>query len=520
MCEQTETIAIFIPNWKMAETTNKILELKTIGKKFPGVIALDGVNFSLGAGEIVGLLGENGAGKSTLMKILGGIYQPDDGMIFLNGQPTKIADVNDSIDKGIGFIHQELNMLDNLDVASNVFLGREPFQNGVGKLLKLIDRRRMNADTEIYLKKLGLDITPDTPLSKLSIGQQQMVEIAKTLSLNAKILIMDEPTSSLTLSETEKLLEVVKDLRDEGVSVIYITHRLGEVSAIADRAVVLRDGKNAGELSRDELTHENMVRLMVGRELKHSYLPPEHELDQVALKINEIVSARYPKQKISFAVNRGEIFGIAGLVGAGRSDLAQTIFGVDKKVGGQIFLDDKEIKGNSAREAIDRGVYLIPEDRRQTGLIVEKPIRENITLPALWRYTQNALVQNKKEKIKSEELCKKLNVKTASIETLVKNLSGGNQQKVVLAKWLQLEPKVLIFDEPTRGIDVGAKAEIYDLMRGLAKQGVSIIVISSDMEEILGLSDRLAVMHEGKITGILERKDCNEENVLTLAVGK
>ena len=503
----------------MEKSSESLLELRGIGKRFPGVIALDNVNLSVKKGEVVALLGENGAGKSTLMKIIGGIYQPDAGEIYIDGERTKISGVNDSIDRGIGFIHQELNMLENLDVAANVYLGREPFQKGLGKILRFVDRKKMFDDTQIYLKRLGLNVSPDTSLSKLSIGQQQMVEIAKTLSLNARLLIMDEPTSSLTLSETEKLLEVVKDLRDQGVSIIYITHRLGEVAEIADRAVVLRDGKNTGELTFEALTHENMVQLMVGRSLKHSYLKPEHELADNYFEVKDMGLAKYPDKKITFSVKRGEIFGFAGLVGAGRSDMAQTIFGVDQKVGGKVYIENKEVRGNSAREAIDRGIYLIPEDRRRTGLITEKPIRENITLPALWRYTKNALVQKKKEQAESEKLCAKLNVKTSSIETLVKNLSGGNQQKVVLAKWLQLEPKVLIFDEPTRGIDVGAKAEIYDLMRDLAKNGVSIIVISSDMEEILGLSDRLAVMHEGRITGILEREECTERKVMTLAVG-
>ena len=496
-----------------------LLELKNIGKRFPGVIALDSVNFNIGRGEVVALLGENGAGKSTLMKIIGGIYQPDDGEILISGQIKKLGGVNDSIASGIGFIHQELNMLDNLSVAANVFLGREPFLGGLFKPLHLIDEKRMNLEAEIYLRRIGLDIAPDKPLGELSIGQQQMVEIAKTLSLNARLLIMDEPTSSLTTTETEKLLAVVRDLRAQDVSVIYITHRLGEVAEIADRAVVLRDGKNAGELSRDELTHENMVQLMVGRALKHSYVAPEKIFDETVLEAKNLVTFRYPNEKVSFAIKRGEIFGIAGLVGAGRSDLAQTIFGVDAKAGGEVFIDRQILRGSSAREAIEKGVYLIPEDRRHTGLLTEFGIRQNITLPAMKNYSSVGIINKPKEKNEAVRLCEKLNVKTASVETPAKNLSGGNQQKVVLAKWLQLQPKVLIFDEPTRGIDVGAKAEIYNLMRDLAKNGVSIIVISSDMEEILGLSDRLAVMHEGKITGVLTRAECTEKNVMRLAVG-
>lgn len=497
-----------------------IIEMRGIGKRFPGVVALDTVDFHLNAGEVVALLGENGAGKSTLMKILGGVYQPDAGWVQVNGLPVVINSVNDSIQLGIGFIHQELNVLDNLDVAANVFLGREPVKAGPWKPFRLIDRRKMNADTRIHLKRLGLDVAPDTLLSRLPIAQQQMVEIAKALSLNARVLIMDEPTSSLTLAETERLLEVVEELRAQGVSIIYISHRLGEVAEIADRAVVLRDGRNAGTIPREEISHDRMVQLMVGRELQHRYHEPRHAITAGYFEVRNLKTLRYPHRKISFSVGKGEILGFGGLVSAGRSEMAQAIFGVDGKLGGQLFLNGQELQINSARDAIQYGIYLVPEDRRQTGLIVESPIRENISLPALGRYAVRGLVSYERERTAAQTACTRMNVKTGSIETLVKNLSGGNQQKVVLAKWLQLEPKVMIFDEPTRGIDVGAKAEIYDLMRGLAANSVAVIVISSDMEEILGLSDRLAVMHEGRITGILTRDECTEENVMRLAVGE
>lgn len=498
---------------------NPLLEMRGIGKRFPGVVALDGVEFHINAGEVVALLGENGAGKSTLMKILGGVYQPDAGEVKVEGSTVTIQSVNDSIGLGIGFIHQELNVLDNLDVAANVFLGREPVLGGALKPLRLIDRRKMNADSQVHLRRLGLELAPDTPLSRLSIAQQQLVEIAKALSLNARVLIMDEPTSSLTLAETSRLLEVVKDLRAQGVSVIYISHRLGEVSEIADRAVVLRDGRNAGMLNREEITHDRMVQLMVGRELQHHYVAPQHDARAGFFEVGELETARYPGKKLSFALGSGEILGFAGLVGAGRSEMAQAIFGVDQKRSGKLLLNGQELDIQSSAQAIRHGIYLVPEDRRQTGLIVESTIRENISLPALQRFTIRGLVNRERESRAAEAVSHRLNVKTGSIETLVKNLSGGNQQKVVLAKWLQLEPKVMIFDEPTRGIDVGAKAEIYELLRGLAANGVGVIVISSDMEEILGLSDRLAVMHEGRITGILDRQHCTEENVMRLAVG-
>lgn len=488
--------------------------MQKISKRFPGVIALDGVDLSVMEGEVVAVAGENGAGKSTLMKILGGVYVPENGTIRVNGGETVIRSVGDATAKQIGFVHQELNVLDNLTVAENVFLGREPKKFGV-----LIDRKKLNSDTEIYLKRLGLDVPGRKPLRELSIAQQQMVEIAKALSLNARILIMDEPTSSLTLTETERLLEVIKELRSQGVSVIYISHRLGEIKQIADRVVVLRDGKNAGTLERDDINHDNIVKLMVGRDLERFHQPAASGAKEPFAQISELRTRRYPGTAVSFDVRKGEILGFAGLVGAGRSEAAQAIFGVDVSVSANISLDGKLVAIGSARDAINNGIYLVPEDRRIAGLIVDVPIRENITLPALVRYASAGLISRERESKKAVEMCEKLNVKCPSPETNAANLSGGNQQKVVLAKWLSLNPRLLIFDEPTRGIDVGAKAEIYELMRNLAASGVAIMMISSDMEEILGESDRIAVMHEGRITGIVDRADATEEVVMKLAVG-
>ena len=493
-----------------------ILEMKKISKRFPGVIALDAVDFSISEGEVVALAGENGAGKSTLMKILGGVYQPDGGRIFIGGRETKIDSVSDAGAGGIGFVHQELNVLDNLSVAENVFLGREPRVFGF-----LVDRDKINSDTEIYLKRLGLNISPKTKLDELSIAQQQMVEIAKALSLNARILIMDEPTSSLTLAETERLLEVIKDLQKQNVSIIYISHRLGEIKQIADRVIVLRDGKNAGILERNEINHDAIVKMMVGRDLAERFHKPQTETEQKEfISVRDLRTRRYPNHSISFEVRKGEILGFAGLVGAGRSDAAQAIFGVDASLSGTVTIDDKVIKINSARDAIRNGIYLIPEDRRNSGLILDLPIRANITLPALRRYAFAGLVKKSAESEISREMCEKLGIKTPSMEARAGNLSGGNQQKVVLAKWLSLSPKLLIFDEPTRGIDVGAKAEIYQLMKKLAESGVAIVMISSDMEEVLGESDRVAVMHEGAITGILGRSEASEESIMKLAVGQ
>jgi ribose transport system ATP-binding protein len=492
------------------------LEMKSITRTFPGVTALDSVDLEVAQGEIVALIGENGAGKSTLMKILGGIHQPDSGTVSLGGLPVVIPSVKEAINLGIAFIHQELNLLDNLDVAGNVFLGREPTRGGP---LRLIDRKRMESDTRVYLERLALPISPADHVRGLSIAQRQMVEIAKALSLNAKILIMDEPTSSLTLTETSRLLSVAAELKAHGVSIIYISHRMSEIQEIADRVVVLRDGKNAGQLDRDEISHSRMVSMMVGRDLEQLYAPGGDRESQICLEVSNLRSERYPECSVSFSLSQGEILCFAGLVGAGRSEIAQAIFGVDGRIDGKITLGGLPIRISSPQDAIAHGIYLIPEDRRRCGLVLGMTIRENITLPALHRYAYAGLLSPAAERRAASDILARLRVKAPSIESKVANLSGGNQQKVVLAKWLSLAPRVLIFDEPTRGIDVGAKAEIYHLMRELAATGVAIMVISSDMEEVLGIADRVAVMHEGTITGVLARSDCTEETIMRLAIG-
>ena len=493
-----------------------VLQLRDIQKRFLGVHALKGVSLDVHPGEVVALLGENGAGKSTLVKIAGGIEQPDSGEVLIDGAPVVMRDVHTATSHGIAFIHQELNLLDNLDVAGNVLLGREP--TGWGPL-RLVDRRKMHAIVQPYLDQLGLSVSPYAAVAGLSIAQQQLVEIAKALSLNARVLIMDEPTSSLTLSETARLHQIVTGLRSDGVGVVYISHRLGEVRAIADRAVVLRDGANVGSLARDELTHDTMVRLMVGRDIAVQSQRRDVGAGDDFFRIEGLRTRRYPQQTVSFGVSRGEILGVAGLVGAGRSEVALAIFGIEPPLAGRVLLDGAAIEIADPAAAIRHGVFLVPEDRRTAGLVVEFSVRENVTLPALDRYATHGLVSAAKERVSVSAVCEQLRVKTPSIETTTANLSGGNQQKVVLAKWLALGPQVLIVDEPTRGIDVGAKAEIYTLLRDLARAGVAIVMISSDMEEILNMSDRVAVMHEGAITGTLARVDCTEERIMTLAVG-
>jgi len=494
--------------------------MEGVSKRFPGVVALDNVSLKVGTGEIVALIGENGAGKSTLMKILGGAIAQDAGTIKINGELAEIRSPREASARGIEFIHQELSVLDNLDVGANIFLRREPT---IGGPLKLIDRKRIYRESDEILNRLGVGVSSRTPLSRLSIAQQQLVEIARALSAGARIIIMDEPTSSLTLSETRRLLELVKDLKEQNVSIIYISHRMHEVEEIADRAVVLRDGKNAGEIQGSEITHQRMVRMMVGRDLKEFFKADSANggpaRDGGGFEVRRLRTLRYPNHRLSFNVARGEVLGFAGLVGAGRSEVARAIFGVEEAIETEVALDGKGLSIRDPQDAISHGIYLVPEDRRLSGLIVDFNVRENISLPNLESYSSAKIINLTKESKAAVETCKAINIKTPSPEMRAANLSGGNQQKVVLAKWLTFAPRVLIFDEPTRGIDVGAKAEIYELIRNLAANGVSVIVISSEMEEVLGISDRIAVMHEGRLTGILERAQFSEEAVMRLATG-
>jgi ribose transport system ATP-binding protein len=496
--------------------TKAFLELIGIDKSYPGVQALRGVSLSIAPGEIVGLIGENGAGKSTLMKVLGGVVAPSAGSIRLDGQDHASLSVKEAIAAGIAFVHQELNLFDNLDVAANVFIGREPRMGGP---LNLINRRRLRAAARPFLERVGCDFKPETSVAELSLAQRQQLEIAKALSLGARVVIMDEPTSSLTISETNRLLDVIRELKASGVSVIFISHRLNEVEQCADRVVVLRDGHVVGALDRASIRHDVMIRMMIGRDLRELYTPPAEPPGDGVLDLVAVRTSTYPEQSVSLSLGRGEILGLAGLIGAGRTELARALFGVDRLLGGGIVVNGKPIVVASPRDAIDRGIYLVPEDRKRTGLILEDSIAGNISLPDLMSYAKLTLVSTRREKRNAELQCKALSVKTRDVATIVGALSGGNQQKVVLAKWLSMRPKVVIFDEPTRGVDVGAKTEIYRLMRALADKGVAILMISSDLEEVIGVSDRMAVMHEGAIAGILERDKFSEEAVMQLAVG-
>lgn len=488
-----------------------LLQLSGITKRFPGVIALENVNLDLAEGEVVAIIGENGAGKSTLMKILSGVYQADAGTLTFEGKVLALKSPSDALDHGIRIIYQELSGLDNLDVASNIFLGRE-FRNG-----PFVDQKKLEQESEAILKRVGLNVSPRTQLSRLSIAEKQLVEIARALSLKVKVLILDEPTSSLTLEETHNLLTLVKELKGQGVSILYITHRLDEVSQIADRVVGLRDGRNAGGLPKEEISKETMVKMMVGRDIVKTAHVASHSGETV-LKLVDFRTDRYPNEGINLEIKAGEILGMAGLVGAGRSELVRALFGIDAYKG-SVEIDGKPARIRSAQDAIKYGLFLAPEDRRGCGLTVQMSVRDNVSMPCLSSLASVGLVRSKSEDEYARQSVSKMNVKTASIHTQISTLSGGNQQKVVLGRWLAMGPKVLIVDEPTRGIDVGSKAEIYDELRAIAATGTAIWMISSDMEEVINVSDRVAVMHEGKVTGILERESVSEEAIMKLATG-
>jgi ribose transport system ATP-binding protein len=497
-----------------------LLQMSAIAKRFPGVLALDRVDFQIAAGEIVGLVGENGAGKSTLMKILAGIHRPDAGDIAFAGAPVVMHGPADAAHLGIAIIHQELEVIDTIDVAGNVFLGREPHRAGP---LRLLDRRRMEAETARELARIGSQIPPRTVVQRLSTAEQQFVAITRALSMNARLLVLDEPTASLGASEAERLFRVLQDLRATGTAIVYISHRLREIEALADRAVVLRDGRNAGLLHRDELTRDRLVRLMVGGAIAPLDSARGRPFDSAqgkpepGLHVDRVRTTRYPGVDVSLSVNRGEVLGLAGLIGAGRTELAEAICGVAARVSGSVELDGRPVPPNSPREAIRAGLCLVPQDRRHHGVISAMSVRENITLPAVASYARFGLIKRSAEGRGADDVATKLLVKTSSIEAAAATLSGGNQQKVVLGKWLALQPRAIIFDEPTQGVDVGAKAEIHRLIRRLADAGTTVVMISSDMEEIVAESDRVAVMHEGRLTGILDKAACTPEAIMQLA---
>jgi len=493
------------------------LILTDVRKSYPGVVALQGFSMTVRPGEVIGLVGENGAGKSTLMKILGGVVEPDSGTITVDGVEHRSLTVASSMAAGIAFVHQELNLFDNLDVAANIFIGREPRKGG---FLRLVDTQKQREMAAPLLARLGAGFKPSAPLANLSLAQRQMVEIAKALSMNARLVILDEPTSSLPLSETAKLLDVVAALKADGISVILISHRLHEIEEAADRVIVLRDGARVGTLDKAEINHDRMVKLMIGRDLKAQTTAPAQARGPVALRAAAVRTSTYPEKAVDLALHKGEILGIAGLVGSGRTELARAIFGIDPLIGGAFEVDGKPYAPREAAQAVARGVFLVPEDRKAAGLLLDLQIAQNISLPDLPKHSHHFIVKKRNEHALAEAQRRNLDIRAPAVTTVAGTLSGGNQQKVVLGKWLAMKPRIMIFDEPTRGIDVGTKSEIYRLMRRLADDGVAVMMISSDMEEVIGVSDRIAVMHEGSISGILGREQFSEENIMLLAIGK
>ena len=494
--------------------TSTLLEMKGISKSFPGVKVLEQVDFTLHRGEVHALMGENGAGKSTLMKILGGIHTKDSGSITVNGNVYDIASPSMAQNLGIVIIHQELNMVPHLTVMENIFLGRE-FTYGKSKL---INWRRMRQEAHRYLSQLGLNIDPDTLVNELSVGQQQMVEIAKALSMKAEILVLDEPTAALTDREIEALFLVIASLKEKGVGMIYISHRMEEIFRICDQVTVMRDGHYIGTEYIANSTMDHLVKMMVGREIKDRFPKVKVTLGEEKLTVSGLTQ-KGKLHDISLSVRAGEIVGIAGLMGAGRTELAKALFGVTPIDRGTISINGKPVSIHKPIDAIHAGIGLITEDRKDEGLLLPLSVNDNLALPNLKILSSFGFMNRSKERELSDSMIKKLLIKTPNSEQKVGSLSGGNQQKVVIGKWLATNPQVLILDEPTRGVDIGAKKEIYDLMNELVLQGVAILMISSELPEVLGMSDRILVMHEGKISGEFTQEDASQEKIMLSATG-
>jgi ribose transport system ATP-binding protein len=501
----------------MTEYPGKPISLELVGitKVYPGAVALNNVSLSIRGGEVVGLIGENGAGKSTLMKVLSGAIAPDGGRIIIDGQEVSASRPARVHERGIALVHQELNPFSNLDVTANVLLGREMRRGIFG----FLDRPSMERKVAPILELLGTRFGPRDPVSELALADQQLLEIARALSIDLRLLILDEPTSSLTISETKRLLDVIRQLSARGVAVLFITHRLAEVEAVASRVVALRDGCNAGDLSRDDINKHNMVHMMIGRDVSQFYEKTDHAHGSPVLEIKALRTKANPRHPINLSLRAGEIHCLTGLVGAGRTELARAIFGIDPVEGGAIKMEGKPLPAHSVPAAIAAGICLVPEDRKAEGLFLDFSILENVAMPGHAVLSRYGFVDVRAERQLAERSREKLKIKASGVDRAVAEMSGGNQQKVVLAKWLAMKPKVIILDEPTRGIDVSAKAEVYRLMQALAAEGVALLMISSDMEEVIGVSDRVAVMCHGRIAGTLTRGELTEANILHLAVG-
>ena len=487
-----------------------LLQVRGVSKAFPGVLALDAVDFAIHRGEVVALVGENGAGKSTLMKVLAGVHQPDRGEVLLDGEAVVLASPLAALQRGIALIHQELNLCDNLTVAGAMFLGAELRR---GPFLR---EREMAGLSRHWLSRLGIELDPKTLVATLRPGQQQMLEIARALRSEARLLIMDEPTSGLTQVEVECLFAVVRELAKKGIAIVYITHRLSEIAVLADRVVGMRDGQNSGGLSRGQINHEALVHLMVGRGLAAASRQP-HAKGEVALQVRGLRTHAYPSAANDLTVCRREVVAIAGLLGAGRSELLRALFGVDDRLAGEVSVAGVPVTASDPRAAMAAGLALLPEDRKHEGLVLDMSVAENLSLPTLHR--QGIWLQRAYEQDLAAKAIADLDIACSSSQQLAGSLSGGNQQKIVLGKWLAANPSVLLLDEPTRGVDVGARAEIYRRLQELAADGLAVVFVSSELEEVLALADRVVVMHEGAIFGEVCGADITEQNIMRLATG-
>ncbi len=490
----------------------KILEMKHVTKTFPGVKALDDVHLNVYQGQVMALLGENGAGKSTLMKILSGVYMKSEGSIRYKGQEVEMKGPKDAQDLGIAIIHQELNLIEEMSIGENIFLGREP-----KKAFGILNWTELVAKSKELLKALNMDVDPKDRVKNYSIGNKQMFEIAKALSLEAELIIMDEPTDALTDQETESLFEVIKSLKAEGKSIVYISHRLKEIFEICDDVTILRDGQFIAEKSVAEINEEMLIEMMVGRKLEEQYPYINTNGGDTILKVNELGNTFV--HDVNFEIKKGEILGVAGLMGAGRTELAKSLFGHYKVKSGFVELDGQALVLKSEKHAIESGITYVSEDRKKDGLVLGMTVKENMSMSALKRLSKSGIINQSLENKMADDFVNQLSIKTPSLNQKIKFLSGGNQQKVSISKSLMTEPKVLILDEPTRGVDVGAKKEIYDLMNAFKEKGMAILMISSEIPELLGMCDRIMVMHEGTISGIIHRGTADQEGIMRLAVG-
>ena len=498
----------------MFEHAENILEFRKVTKRFPGVLALNGVSFAVKKGSVHCIVGENGAGKSTLMKVINGMYKADEGEIIFDGAPWKPTGSAQARIGGIAMVHQELNIIPKMTIAQNMFLGREISKKGS----LVLDDKQMIQKTREIMQEYQLSFDPTAKMADLSIAEAQLIEILKCLSCNAKVILMDEPTSSLTEKEIEFLFDSIRKMRQKGITIIYISHKLEEIFEIGDYISVFRDGQHIETRPVSGFTKATMIEKMVGREMKEVYPPRNPKLGKVALRI-ENFTRKGVFEDVSFEVREGEILGVAGLVGAGRTEIVRSLIGLDPRDSGDVYRDGQKVAIHDVNQAINHGIAMISEDRRKFGLVLVRSIRENTALVALSHLFRKKVLDLRGEKKLADDMKKTLSIKAPTLETPCKNLSGGNQQKVVLAKWLAVSPKVLIMDEPTRGIDVGTKYEIYKLMNQMTDQGMAIIMVNSDMEELLGMSDRICVIHAGKVAGEITRENANPETVMQYAIG-